>query len=444
MKKTYINSRTSSSFAPRYGLVARELQRLPFSLLQRVLDFLPPFKFTLTRQQYLQYDDEYQQGKILYTPIIQTLYGYFRKDFSRRPFLVWVNVDVINLDVPHVKFSRMMIPWKRMKYFRFFNDYPEFVVDDYSVDMFIKAENSVLHTVDMSYWNLDESMTGALNYEGKEKQQNLIKKITSMNLSHSSIPEELMAALIMAEVNIKFLDISHVRPINLANQSCMQKILCSLKNLSTLAITVDHLGTQVAHAFMNSTKLHKLYMNMNSCDAGCLSLLLQSTRLRDLTFIVNNSKSFVMNPEDLTLFVPKNFQGSRVERLELSDTVLLVEHCASITSLFPNATKLFLHNCGLRDAHICALILGRSDSLPLLDSSVAISDIITDDAIRNNIKEIGLGGNFFTLSAVKLVCHYCPVVEKITLTESEFLSEDDLENFIDNDPVCRDNIQIMY
>ncbi len=171
--------------------------------------------------------------------------------------------------------------------------------------------------------------------------------------------------------------------------------------------------------------------------------------MRDLTFTVSSISFRPSANEFSSFYISKFFFGNfNIERLELSDTFLTTEQCALLLTIFPNVSRLFLHHCDLNDPKVIALIFGDKDYITLLDSLDTIYNLVEQKRKQEKdigVRELGLNDNFFTSSALRLLCLCMPDLSKISINENNGnLFYEELEEFIHSNEESISNIEFIY
>jgi hypothetical protein len=250
---------------------------LPFSSLLLTLDYLPPYKYTLTLKQFFldglddTPDEQLEWNQVIVrvnlTRIIKTLHGYFKRDPYRSYFLIWVNLDVINIDLPISTFTYYCIPWKHVKYLKFVNDNRDYAVTTLSLERnpFSYAGNQVFHSLDLSYWNWRtvRDREGILT---KDKLNELVQQsyedwsnVRSLNLSNTLLSACSLHNIINLHKRVVFLDLRNSEPLDLSNSSKTTSLILNLK-LKKLLVTAKYFGSHIALHLMNLQSLYLLYV----------------------------------------------------------------------------------------------------------------------------------------------------------------------------------------
>ena len=97
--------------------LTHDLQILPLTLVEKILEYKHVTVLRLTMDEY--YDSEKQRVKDV--KMMKHLFGYLGRDSMRKVFLVWVNLDIMNIDMPRLSLIRSLSPWKYVKRYRFVN-----------------------------------------------------------------------------------------------------------------------------------------------------------------------------------------------------------------------------------------------------------------------------------------------------------------------------------
>lgn len=538
------------------------LSHLPYNLRLLILDFTEPHKFILSAEELFtpnncspppnrRQNDE-RRRIINHTLLIRRLYGYFSRDPTRSYFLLFPNLCCINLDVGPQELLRVQ-PWHRVKHYQFVNDCSQLALtltpQFFSIDPFHRANNRVLHSLDLCYWNWssNDEQLGALSeqylksfYAGQLEQQQATQvqaqaqasvqvqapiqaqaqaqaqanqisyqhnqdrddqmiitdgdlmsdggeeeeeevdadddddvgmmdmsssnttqahthphhqypplsqepsyRLKSINFSETPLSQLALCYVITPHVStIRHLDLSHcTRSLDLSDHSPMTKLLLRMPHLRNLSIKVSHLGLVPCRYLSQLTGLTSCNIWAQVSDHGCLSALSQSASLTtNLTFMSSwLPENYRERDCYFPSYIPSSFRGNYLlQRLELSETPLTVPLCALLFQIFPCVKRVILHNCGITNHHIAAIVYRQMYDLPQLNRDhrhgnfSSIDDEIQwllellrrrrlenrTQPIETPVIELGLCENLFDSIGLKLLCMYSPHLTKLCLTEN--------------------------
>jgi hypothetical protein len=373
------------------------MQRLNSVAIQHIFEFVHRKTFALISKELLDGGDKYN-----HTQVICELYGRKRNDPEREIFLLWVNLLIINIDIVQSVHVHHLIPWKHVKSLLYVVEC-ELLMDELNIatindNPMKKAGNTVAHSLDISYWKGD--LTQAMRWEDSPWKH--------INLSYSDIPASSLVNLLETNKNLELINLYKSTPYDLSNNSQLTNSFCSNSRYKKLLLSMKHFGIQAAMHLRYCPNLSNLYLNVESCDNGVLNTIIQNTRLRSLTFMLQNG--WLSELELSPLILPSQFQ-THIEKLELSDTIMSVDQCGQILLVFPLLVNLIMHNCQLTNHHISALFLNH----------------------KNIIQEFGLSGNSFDGTALELICSSCNSLQRITIDDNDgVLSDEYIEQIVES------------